>query len=138
MGFRFRRSVKLAPGVRLNISKSGPSVSFGRRGARVTVGKDRITKTVGIPGTGLSYTDTDYIGTKKKSKRRRKSDSSEGYNDINGTNTSNDVRVERVNEGWREPNYEGGYDTKRPKAAGCFALAVGVLLVLMSLVLAVF
>lgn len=47
--------MKLLPGVRLNIGKSGPSVSIGGRGARVTVGDKGTRTTVGIPGSGLSY-----------------------------------------------------------------------------------
>jgi hypothetical protein len=57
MGFRFHRSVRLLPGVRLNVSKSGLSASFGRRGAWFTVGPRGTRATVGIPGTGLSYTE---------------------------------------------------------------------------------
>jgi hypothetical protein len=58
MGWRFRRSVKIAPGVRLNFGKSGvTSWSVGGRGARVTFGKRGVTRTMGIPGTGLSYTE---------------------------------------------------------------------------------
>lgn len=56
MGFRFRKSFKLAPGVRLNVSRRGLSTSLGRRGATVTLGSRRKTVTLGIPGTGLSYT----------------------------------------------------------------------------------
>lgn len=56
MGFRFRKSIKLAPGVRLNITKKGiSSVSIGKRGATVNVGKKGSRGTVGIPGSGLSY-----------------------------------------------------------------------------------
>ncbi|WP_407933078.1 DUF4236 domain-containing protein, partial [Herbiconiux daphne] len=33
MGFRFRKSVKIMPGVRLNFSKSGMSTSIGGKGA---------------------------------------------------------------------------------------------------------
>ncbi len=55
MSFRFRRSVRLVPGVRLNFSKSGVSASFGIRGASVTVGKAGTHLNLGIPGTGLSY-----------------------------------------------------------------------------------
>lgn len=55
MGFRFRKSIKLAPGVRVNLSKSGASYSFGPRGASVSVGKRGIHSNVGIPGTGISY-----------------------------------------------------------------------------------
>ena len=57
MGFRFRRSFKIMPGVRLNVGKRGVSTSIGVRGARVTIGKDGTRHTVGIPGTGASWTD---------------------------------------------------------------------------------
>jgi Protein of unknown function (DUF4236) len=57
MGFRFRRSFKVAPGFRLNFSKSGVSTSVGRRGLWFTIGPRGTRTTVGIPGTGLSYTD---------------------------------------------------------------------------------
>ncbi len=55
MGFRYRKSIKIVPGVRLNLSKSGVSTSIGRRGATVNIGHGRVKSTVGIPGTGLSY-----------------------------------------------------------------------------------
>ncbi|RLC08862.1 MAG: DUF4236 domain-containing protein, partial [Deltaproteobacteria bacterium] len=38
MSFRFWRRIKIAPGVTLNLSKSGGSLSFGPRGAKFTVG----------------------------------------------------------------------------------------------------
>ena len=55
MGFRFRRSVKIAPGIRLNFSKSGVSTSLGGRGATVNLSKRGTRHTVGLPGTGVSY-----------------------------------------------------------------------------------
>ena len=56
MGFRFRTSIKIAPSVRINLSKKGlSSVSVGKRGATVNVGKKGTRGTVGIPGSGLSY-----------------------------------------------------------------------------------
>ncbi len=58
MGFRFWRRIKIAPGVTLNLSKSGGSLSFGPRGAKFTVGSRGKRATVGIPGTGLFYTST--------------------------------------------------------------------------------
>jgi Protein of unknown function (DUF4236) len=57
-GFRFRRSIRLIPGLRLNLSKSGVSASVGTRGAWLTFGKRGTRATVGIPGTGISYTQT--------------------------------------------------------------------------------
>lgn len=55
MGFRFRRSVKLMPGVRLNFSTRGISTSLGGRGATLNIGRRGTRATVGIPGTGISY-----------------------------------------------------------------------------------
>lgn len=40
----------------MNVSRSGPSLTFGVRGAHVTVGRRGLTRTVGVPGTGLYYT----------------------------------------------------------------------------------
>lgn len=59
MGFRFRRSVKLFPGLRLNFGKRGISASIGVRGAHVTYGPTGTRTTVGLPGSGLSYTHFD-------------------------------------------------------------------------------
>lgn len=39
MALRFRRSIKLAPGIRMNLSKSGMSWTLGPRGATVGIGK---------------------------------------------------------------------------------------------------
>jgi hypothetical protein len=58
MGFRFRKSIKLFPGLRLNISKSGISTSIGVPGATVNISKRGTRGTVGIPGTGISYSET--------------------------------------------------------------------------------
>ena len=70
MGFRFRKSFKIAPGVRVNVGKKSIGISAGVKGARVSVNsKGRVTKTVGIPGTGLSYTDTSTIGKGKTAPR---------------------------------------------------------------------
>ena len=55
MSFRFRKSIKLFPGVRINLSKSGVSTSIGTRGATINLKSGRKARgTVGIPGTGLS------------------------------------------------------------------------------------
>lgn len=54
MSLRFRRTIRIAPGVRLNWSLGGPSLSVGPRGASVTVGKRGTYANLGIPGTGIS------------------------------------------------------------------------------------
>lgn len=58
MGFRFRRRVRIAPGIALNISKSGVSTSIGGRGATINASRRGTRTTVGLPGTGLSYRTT--------------------------------------------------------------------------------
>lgn len=55
MVFRFQKRVKISPGLRFNLSKSGVSINAGVRGASVTVGKKGVRQNVGIPGTGLSW-----------------------------------------------------------------------------------
>ena len=56
MGFRFFRRIPLVPGLRLNLSKAGPSLSVGHRGAWFTVGPRGGRATVGGFGTGFYYT----------------------------------------------------------------------------------
>ncbi len=58
MGFRFWRRIRIAPGVTLNLSRSGGSLSLGPRGAKFTLGPRGKRVTVGLPGTGLFYTTT--------------------------------------------------------------------------------
>jgi hypothetical protein len=61
MALRFRRRVKLFPGLTLNVSKRGLGLSAGVRGARVSLGSDgKVRRSVGIPGSGLS--DVSVIG----------------------------------------------------------------------------
>ena len=68
MGFRFRKSIKIMPGVRVNVSKSGFSTSVGGRGATMNVSKRGVRTTVGIPGSGLSYST---LHGKPKSKSQK-------------------------------------------------------------------
>jgi hypothetical protein len=53
MALRFRRSIKLAPGIRMNFSGSGLSWTLGPRGASVGIGSRGTYLNTGIPGTGL-------------------------------------------------------------------------------------
>ena len=53
--FRFRRRARIFPGLWLNLSKSGVTVSAGVRG--LTFNSSGRT-TISAPGTGLSYVST--------------------------------------------------------------------------------
>ena len=59
MGFRFRKSIKIAPGVKLNLNKNSTSVTFGGKGAKYTVSSTgKKTVSVGVPGTGVYYSES--------------------------------------------------------------------------------
>ena len=56
MSFRFRKSIKLLPGLKINLTHKGiSSASIGKPGASLNIGKKGTRTSVGIPGTGLSY-----------------------------------------------------------------------------------
>ena len=56
MGLRFQKSVKIAPGMRLNLGTKSASISVGGKGGRYTINSNgRRTASIGIPGTGISY-----------------------------------------------------------------------------------
>jgi hypothetical protein len=57
MPLRFARRVSLIPGLRVNFSKSGASLSIGHRGAWYTVGPRGRRLSVGLPGTGLYWVE---------------------------------------------------------------------------------
>jgi len=57
MGFRFFRRIRIVPGLSLNLSKSGISASVGPRGGKLTVGPRGVTRSLGLPGTGLFWRD---------------------------------------------------------------------------------
>jgi hypothetical protein len=55
MGFRFRKRIRLAKGIYINLSKKGGSLSVGGRGATMNVSKRGVRDTFSAPGTGISY-----------------------------------------------------------------------------------
>lgn len=63
MGMRFRKSKKIAPGVRVKLNAKSASISIGPKGFKKTFSTSgRTTTTVGIPGTGLSYSTSKKMG----------------------------------------------------------------------------
>jgi len=75
MPIRFRRTFKILPGVKINMSKGGISSSIGFRGFHINIGKHGIRQTIGLPGSGLSESsylvDYDDDSKKKKDKEPR-------------------------------------------------------------------
>ena len=71
MGFRLRKSFTLMPGVRMTVSPRGVSTSVGVRGARVSVhSSGRVTRSVTLPGSGMSYSSTSHLGKEAPARRR--------------------------------------------------------------------
>lgn len=54
---RMRRSVRILPGVRVNLNKRSTSVTIGNRFVHHTVGSRGTRDTVSLPGTGISFTN---------------------------------------------------------------------------------
>lgn len=71
MSLRFRRSIRLAPGLRLNVRLRGPSLSIGPRSIGQTIGPAGLTSHVGIPGTGLSIRETKTLSSLAGGQRSR-------------------------------------------------------------------
>lgn len=74
MGLRFRKSFKVAPGVKVNLNKKSTSVTFGGKGVHKTYSSSgKKTTSVDIPGTGAYYTTSSggRSSSKKPSSHKR-------------------------------------------------------------------
>ncbi|MFO0911340.1 MAG: DUF4236 domain-containing protein [Pirellulales bacterium] len=72
MGFRFQKRIRIFKGLTLNLSKSGSSWTVGRQGASVNFRGEKVTGSVGIPGSGLSYRQSlDNPDTQQEPETRR-------------------------------------------------------------------
>jgi hypothetical protein len=84
MGWGFRKSIKIAPGIRINLSKSGISTSVGGKGFTYNT-RGRITTS--IPGTGIRYT-TSLKGRKSSHRGSHGTSASTGIGYMNTENLS--------------------------------------------------
>jgi hypothetical protein len=87
MPFRFRKSFKIAKGLKINLSKSGISTTIGGRGASVNLSKRGTRTTVGLPGTGLSVSSTTSTPAKTTPRPERREHANNG-NRFSGCLTS--------------------------------------------------
>ncbi len=78
MGWNVRRSRQIVPGVRLNFSKRGLGLSVGPKHAKISVSPGRrVTTNVGIPGTGIRYTNV--VNAKQQSRVNQKAIKGHSY-----------------------------------------------------------
>lgn len=99
MGFRFRKSINLGKGVRINFNKKSAGISFGTKGARYSFNSNgRRTASVGIPGTGLYYTKTSGGSSHKKTSKKKSNTNTNNYNSPNTPNENVCKKCGTVNE----------------------------------------
>lgn len=67
---RFRKTVNICKGVKVNLSKSGMSCTVGVKGLSVNVGRNGVYLNTGIPGTGL-YDRRKIAGGRSAQTKRR-------------------------------------------------------------------
>jgi hypothetical protein len=107
MPVRFRRSFKIFPGVKVNVSKGGVSVSVGKPGATLNFSKHGVRQTIGLPGSGVSH--TSYLF---------KNDS------------DSDTDEEADNESDKTPKRADPEEEEEEREVGCFPSSCFLILVL--------
>ena len=91
MGFRFRKSINLGGGFRINLSKSGIGYSLGTKGLRFTkTARGRNRTTTSLPGTGLSFVQ-EFGGKSRKNSVRRKAANEQNAKSLN--NSYNTIEI---------------------------------------------
>ena len=91
MGLRVRKSIRICKGVSVNFGKTGASISFGTKGLRQTIHTSgRMTTSIGIPGTGISYVKTYNTRSRMLNTYQAQVKSNQAYENL--------IEVERYNE----------------------------------------
>lgn len=75
MPVRIRKTFKIFPGVKVNMSKGGISFTVGAKGYHLNFSRRGVRQTVGLPGSGIS--ETNYIVKNDTKSEKEKSASSE-------------------------------------------------------------
>lgn len=104
MGLRFRKSISIMPGVKLNFGKTGMSVSTGIPGFRKTFHTSgKVTTSMGIPGTGISYVTTENKNKTPRNQRQTRNETPTYYEP-----TSEPIATPDYNE--TEAQYDTSYE----------------------------
>ena len=72
MPVRIRKTFTLFPGVKVNLSKGGMSISVGRKGFTLNFSKHGVRQTTGLPGSGISHTSYLFKSEDEKKERETK------------------------------------------------------------------
>lgn len=120
MGFRFRKSIKLGGGFKINLSKSGIGYSFGGKGFRVAkTAKGKLRTTSSIHGTGLSYTKE--FGVKNRTSQDKGKVAPVTYKSKDNAQKIENINIEtRVSESSKEKVGENKIMKKCPVCGGIY------------------
>lgn len=89
MGFRYRKSINLGGGFRVNLSKNGIGYSWGVKGYRITKTADgRVRRTASIPGTGISYVEEHQSSRPTPKAEKPQVDPLAEYADVQAVNSA--------------------------------------------------
>jgi len=104
MPVRIRKSFNLFPGVKVNMSKGGMSITVGRKGFHLNFSKRGVRQTVGLPGSGVSessYIVKNKVDEDKKEKETERSErAAEETEDRPKRQRTRRTAQERVSSPW--------------------------------------
>ncbi len=80
MPIRIRKSFNLFPGVKVNVSKGGTSLTVGKKGFHLNFSKRGVRETVGLPGSGISETNYLYKKNSDDKEKRKEENIAEAEN----------------------------------------------------------
>jgi len=118
MGWRFRRTFNVVPGVRLNLGKRGVSMTVGGRAARITKGRSGTYFGSSLPGTGLYYREKLGSGAPERSSSPEAVDHSQDDQPLGAVSKTEATQV----RGGRVPH----------KVAGLTVILVGIVVCFFS------
>jgi Protein of unknown function (DUF4236) len=99
MPIRIRKSFNLFPGVKVNMSKGGMSISVGRKGFHLNFSKRGVRQTVGLPGSGIS--ESSYIFKNKEDEDKKENETEKEEPPSNPKRKRTNVTAkERVSSPW--------------------------------------
>src|SRR5215211_1604453 len=105
MPVRFRRTFTLFPGVKVNVSKGGMSITVGRQGFHLNFSKHGVRQTTGLPGSGISHTsylfkNDDEEEEKNKDEKEERSASAEKTDEKPKRQRTKRTAAERASSPW--------------------------------------
>ena len=101
MPIRFRKSFKIFPGVKVNMSKGGISFTVGTKGYHLNFSKRGVRQTVGLPGSGIS--DTSYLVKNEPESENKQTTRSKKHEYVTDDAAADEEVKQQVPARWRSP-----------------------------------